>query len=125
MTEATEEKKTKKRKEIENIIWAEDKWEPIGAAPMPDVTALRNWDMRLMKTYAPWYAPFCDLCCFCTYGKCDLTAGKRGACGIDMSAQQGRIILLAVCMGMSAHGAHGRHIIEHLIDRHGADTKID
>jgi len=125
MTQAAEQKKTKKRKEIEKIIRAEDNWEPIGATPMPDVADLRNWDMRLLKTYAPWYAPFCDLCCFCTYGKCDLTAGKRGACGIDIAGQQGRIVLLACCMGMSAHGAHARHIIEYLIEKHGEDCRIN
>jgi len=114
-----------RKQEVAEIIKAEDQWEPIGPTPMPQFPDLRNWDMRLMKTYTPMYAPMCDLCCFCTYGKCDLTAGKRGACGIDISAQQARVILMACCMGMSAHGAHGRHIIEHLIDRHGADTKID
>ena len=114
-----------RRKEVEEIIRAEDNWEPVGPTPMPEFPDLRNWDMRLMKTYTPMYAPHCDVCCFCTYSKCDLTAGKRGACGIDISGQQGRIILLACCMGMSAHGAHARHIIEHLIARHGADTKIE
>lgn len=125
MTQVVDEKKSKKRKEIEKIIRAEDKWEPIGATPMPDVTDLRNWDMRLMKTYAPWYAPFCDLCCFCTYGKCDLTAGKRGACGIDIGGQQARVVLLASCMGLAAHGGHARHIIDYLIERHGEDYKIN
>ena len=71
-------KKIKKQEEIDKIIRAEDNWEPIGHTAMPEVTDLRNWDMRLLKTYKPWYAPFCDLCCFCTYGKCDLTAGKKG-----------------------------------------------
>jgi len=125
MTTDTNKKKTKKQEEIDKIIRAEDEWEPIGHTPMPEVTDLRNWDMRLMKTYKPWYAPFCDLCCFCTYGKCDLTAGKKGACGIDIGGQQGRIILLACCMGMSAHGAHGRHIIDYMIEKFGEDYKID
>jgi len=127
MAKVTEkvEKKTKKREEVEKIIRAEDEWEPIGHTPMPEVTDLRNWDMRLLKTYKPWYAPFCDLCCFCTYGKCDLTAGKRGACGIDIAGQQGRMVLLQCCMGMAAHGAHARHIIDYLIEKHGEDYKID
>ena len=117
--------KTHHQTEIDKIIRAEDTWEPVGPTPMPHVTDLRNWDMRLMKTYTPMYAPFCDLCCFCTYGKCDLTAGKRGACGIDIGGQQGRIILLACCMGMSAHGGHARHIIDYLIEKHGEDYKLD
>ena len=125
MTIASQEKKSHHRKNVEKLIKAEDQWEPIGATPMPSIADLRNWDMRLMKTYKPWYAPFCDLCCFCTYGKCDLTAGRRGGCGIDIAGQQGRMILLAACMGMSAHAAHGRHIIDYMIEKYGEDYKID
>ncbi|MCX6008283.1 MAG: acetyl-CoA decarbonylase/synthase complex subunit alpha, partial [Chloroflexi bacterium] len=113
-----------KKKKKDDIIRADDKWEPIGHTPMPDIPDLRNWDMRLLKTYKPFYAPMCDLCCFCTYGKCDLTGDKRGACGIDISAQQARVVLMACCMGMSAHGAHARHVIDHVIEKYGAEYKI-
>ena len=119
------DKKTKKQQEIEKTIRASDLWEPVGPTPMPDLASLRNWDMRLLKTYKPWYAPFCDLCCFCTYGKCDLTAGRRGACGIDISTQQGRIVLLACCMGLAAHGAHARHIVDYMIEKYGEDYRIN
>jgi acetyl-CoA decarbonylase/synthase complex subunit alpha len=115
----------KKKEEKEKIIRAEDEWEPIGHTPMPHVTDLRNWDRRLLETYKPFYAPFCDLCCLCTYGKCDLTGTNRGACGIDISAQQGRIVTLACCMGMSAHAGHAAHIIDYLIEKHGEDYPID
>ncbi len=124
-SEEKKPKKTRKRQRIEETIRASDPWEPVGQTPMPDIPDLRNWDMRLMKTYPPLYAPFCDVCCFCTYGKCDLTAGRRGGCGIDIAGQQGRIVLLAACMGLSAHGAHARHVIDHLIEHHGEDLKID
>ena len=127
MTEAKEkkQKKTRKHQQIEKLIRAEDQWEPVGHTPMPDIADLRNWDMRLMKTYKPFYAPFCDVCCFCTYGKCDLTCGQRGACGIDIAGQQGRFILLACCVGLSAHGAHARHIVDLMIEKYGEDYKID
>jgi len=115
----------RKKEEQEKIIRAEDEWEPIGHTPMPHVTDLRNWDRRLLETYKPFYAPFCDLCCLCTYGKCDLTGTNRGACGIDISAQQGRIVTLACCMGMSAHAGHAAHIIDYLIEKHGEDYPID
>ena len=118
-------KKNTRKDEVKEIIRAEDQWEPIGHTPMPELPDLRNWDMRLMKTYKPFYAPMCDLCCFCTYGKCDLTGDKRGACGIDISAQQARVVLLACCMGMSAHGGHGRHVLHYLIEKHGRDYKIN
>jgi len=116
---------TRKLEEIHEKIKAEIPWEPVGPTPMPEIPDLRQWDMRLLKTYAPFYAPFCDLCCFCTYGKCDLSEGRRGACGIDIATQQARIILLACLMGCSAHAAHGGHILEFLIERHGPDKKID
>ena len=119
------EKLTEKEKEIRELIKAEIPWEPVGPTPMPEIPDLRNWDMRLLKTYAPWYAPFCDLCCLCTYGKCDLTENRRGACGIDIATQQARLVLLACLMGCSAHAAHAGHILEHLIEKHGADKKID
>jgi len=115
----------KKKEEQDKIIRAEDQWEPVGHTPMPHVTDLRNWDRRLLQTYKPFYAPFCDLCCLCTYGKCDLTGTNRGACGIDISAQQGRIVTLACCMGMSAHAGHAAHIIDYLIEKHGEDYPID
>ena len=118
-------KMTEKEKEVRKLIRADDLWEPVGPTPMPEIPDLRSWDMRLLKTYKPWYAPFCDLCCLCTYGKCDLTEGRRGACGLDIATQQARMILLACLMGCSAHAAHAGHILEFLIERQGADKKID
>ncbi len=123
MAEVTE--LTRKLKEVHEKIKAEIPWEPIGHTPMPEISDLRNWDMKLLQTYKPFYAPFCDLCCFCTYGKCDLTEDRRGACGIDMGGQQGRWILLACLMGASAHASHSGHILEVLIEKHGPDKKIN
>jgi acetyl-CoA decarbonylase/synthase complex subunit alpha len=125
MAVVTKKKKHTRKDEVNEIIRAEDQWEPVGHTPMPEIPDLRNWDMRLMKTYKPFYAPMCDLCCFCTYGKCDLTGDKRGACGIDISTQQARVVLLACCMGMSAHGGHGRHVLHYLIEKYGRDYKIN
>jgi acetyl-CoA decarbonylase/synthase complex subunit alpha len=114
-----------KNQEIEKTIRAEDNWEPVGPTPMPEISDLRRWDRRLLKTYKPFYAPFCDLCCFCTFGKCDLTGDKKGACGINISGQQGRWALIFSLMGCSAHGAHGRHLVDYLIEKYGEDYKID
>jgi acetyl-CoA decarbonylase/synthase complex subunit alpha len=116
---------TKKLKEVHEKIKAEIPWEPIGHTPMPEIPDLRNWDMKLLQTYKPFYAPFCDLCCFCTYGKCDLTEDRRGACGIDIGTQQARFVLLACLMGCSAHASHAGHILEVLIEKHGPDKKIN
>jgi len=116
---------SRKLEEIHKKIKAENPWEPLGHTPMPEIADLRSWDMKLLQTYKPWYAPFCDLCCFCTYGKCDLTENRRGACGIDIGTQQARWVLLACLMGCSAHASHAGHILEVLIEKHGPDKKID
>jgi len=99
--------------------------ELMGPTPFPTVTTLRDWDHKLLQRYKPFYMPYCDVCCLCTFGKCDLTAGKRGACGINMAGQQSRIVLLACCIGASAHASHSRHLLEHLIEKYGEETPID
>lgn len=84
----------------------------------------RLWDMKLLSRYEPFYAPFCDMCCLCTFGKCDLL-DKKGACGIDSKAQQARIVLLACNIGTAAHAGHSRHLVHHLIEELGEDFPID
>jgi acetyl-CoA decarbonylase/synthase complex subunit alpha len=99
--------------------------EPEGPTPFPSLTSLREWDKKLLKRYQPFYLPFCDLCCLCTFGKCDLTGNKRGACGINMSAQQSRIVLLATCIGAATHISHARELVTHAIRKYGADHPLD
>ncbi len=99
--------------------------EPIGPTPFPSITDLREWDKKILQRYKPFYMPFCDLCCLCTMGKCDLTGDKRGACGIDMAGQQSRIVLLACCIGAATHASHARHLLEHLISKYGRRHPID
>ncbi len=99
--------------------------EPMGPTPFPSITDLRDWDMRLLEKFKPFYLPFCDVCCLCTFGKCDLTGDKRGACGLNMAAQQSRIVLLACCIGASTHIAHARHLVKHLIEKYGRSSPID
>jgi acetyl-CoA decarbonylase/synthase complex subunit alpha len=99
--------------------------EPMGPTPMPSLTALRDWDMKLLNKYKPFYMPDCDLCCLCTYGKCDLTAGKRGACGLDMAAQSSRIVLIACSIGAATHTGHARHVVDHLIEKYGRRYPLD
>jgi len=104
----------------------DEEWEePMGPTPMPGVSTLRDWDRKLLKRYKPFYMPFCDLCCLCTFGKCDLTGDKKGACGLTMAGQQSRIVMLACCIGASTHAAHGRHMLEHLIEQYGRDYPLD
>lgn len=104
----------------------EETWkEPLGPTPFPSITDLREWDFKLLKRYKPFYLPFCDVCCLCTFGKCDLTGDKRGACGLNMAAQQSRIVLLACCIGAATHIAHARHLVEHLIEKYGRNSPLD
>ncbi len=105
--------------------WGEEEWEPMGPHPMPGIATLRDWDFKLLNRYKPFYAPFCDMCCLCTYGKCDLTCGKKGACGIKIDAQQARIVLITCCIGTAAHTGHARHLVDHLIEKYGRDFPID
>src|SRR5512135_2947374 len=99
--------------------------EPMGPTPMPSMSTLRDWDMKLLTKYKPFYMPDCDLCCLCTFGKCDLTAGKRGACGLDIGAQSSRIVLLAGCIGAANHTAHACHMIHHLVEKYGRRYPLD
>ncbi len=110
---------------IGKIPREEWKEEPQGPHPMPHLKDLREWDMRLLQKYPPFYAPLCDMCCLCTYGKCDLTGNKHGACGIDLTAQQARIVAIACAIGCACHAAHARHLVHHLIDKFGPNTPLE
>ena len=104
----------------------DEEWEePMGPTPMPSVGTLRSWDRKLLNRYKPFYMPLCDLCCLCTYGKCDLTGDKKGACGLTMAGQQSRIVMIACCIGASTHAAHGRHMLNHLMEEYGRDAPLE
>ncbi len=103
----------------------EDWEETKGPTPYPTITTLREWDHKILKKYEPFYSPFCDMCCLCTYGKCDLTQGKKGSCGIDLKTQQGRIVLMACTMGAAAHTTHARHVLDYLIKKRGRDYPVN
>ena len=60
-----------------NVGKVVEEWEEKpGPNQMPDIASLREWDHKLLNKYKPFYLPFCDLCCLCTMGKCDLSKGK-------------------------------------------------
>ena len=97
----------------------ETEWEPMGPHPMPHIPTLRNWFFTLMKRYKPTYMPICDMCCLCTYGKCNLSKGRTGACGINMETQNARIVEIACCIGAACHSAHGDHLLHWLREKYG------
>jgi len=99
--------------------------EPEGPTPFPTLATLRAWDRKLLSRYQPFYMPFCDLCCMCTFGKCDLTGTKKGACGITMPAQQARTVLLTACVGAATHTSHARELVTYAIKRAGRDCIIE
>ncbi len=106
--------------EVEEDYWdEEDKGQS-----KPGITTLRHWDHKLLKRYKPFYSPTCDMCCLCTFGKCELSH-TRGACGIDMASQQARMALTYIAMGTAAHAAHARHMLEHVMSVKGKNHRID
>jgi len=94
-------------------------WEPMGPTPKPHIPTLRSWFFKLMERYKPYYMPICDMCCLCTYGKCNLSKGRTGACGINMETQQSRIVEIACCIGAACHSAHGDHLLHWLKEKYG------
>ncbi|MCL7414833.1 MAG: CO dehydrogenase/acetyl-CoA synthase complex subunit alpha [ANME-2 cluster archaeon] len=110
---------------IGRVVSSHEAKESEGPTPAPEIHDLRDWDMKLLERYEPVYSPVCDMCCYCTYGKCDLTGNKEGACGIDMEAHQARETMLKGLTGTAAHSAHGRHLLNNLIERFGEDFPID
>ncbi len=102
------------------ISWGDEtEWEPMGPTPKPHIPTLRDWFFKLMDRYPPYYMPICDMCCLCTYGKCNLSKGRTGACGINMETQQARIVEIACCIGASCHSAHGDHLLHWLKEKYG------
>jgi acetyl-CoA decarbonylase/synthase complex subunit alpha len=97
----------------------ETEWEPMGPHPAPGLRDLRSWFFKLMDRYKPFYMPICDMCCLCTYGKCNLSKGRTGACGINMETQQARIVEIACCIGAACHSAHGDHLLHWLKEKYG------
>ncbi|MHA2268227.1 MAG: CO dehydrogenase/acetyl-CoA synthase complex subunit alpha [Promethearchaeota archaeon] len=91
----------------------------MGPHPMPHIPTLRNWFFTLMDRYKPTYMPICDMCCLCTYGKCNLSKGRTGACGINMQTQNARIVEIACCIGAACHSAHGDHLLHWLREKYG------
>ena len=108
---------------IGDVVEEEEEWALMGPTPMPSIADLRDWDFFLLKRYKPFYAPYCDMCCLCTMGKCDLTENKRGACGIDLAAQTGRIVSIAVTIGTACHTGHARHMLHDI--EHVTGKKLD
>ena len=98
---------------------AEDWDEPMGPTPKPTIPTLRSWFFKLMERYKPYYMPICDMCCLCTFGKCNLSKGRTGACGINMQTQQARIVEIACCIGAACHSAHGSHLSHWLKEKYG------
>ncbi len=97
----------------------ETEWEPMGPTPKPHIPTLRPWFFKLMERYKPYYMPICDMCCLCTYGKCNLSKGRTGACGINMETACAKIVEVACCIGASCHSAHGDHLLHWLKQKFG------
>ncbi|MEA1984831.1 MAG: CO dehydrogenase/acetyl-CoA synthase complex subunit alpha [Euryarchaeota archaeon] len=103
----------------------EEKEGEMGPTPNPGIAGLRKWDFKLFDRYEPVYTPMCDQCCYCTFGPCDLSNNKKGACGINMEGHNAREFMLRVITGAAAHAGHGRHLLHHLIGLYGREHPLD
>jgi len=106
---------------IKRDDWEEEK----GPTPAPKVSDLRDWDRILLSRYKPKYFETCDKCCLCAMGVCDLSNGKKGACGMDSDTQQSRFSLLLAVIGTSTHASHARHMLDTIIEKFGRNLPID
>ena len=115
---------------INNIVGAakeaaKEELGPMGPTPFPTIAAVRDWSFTLFDRYEPVYTPMCDQCCYCTFGPCNLEGNKRGACGLDMKGQTAREFFLRCITGCACHSAHGRHLLDHIINLFGEDMPIN
>ncbi|HIE33833.1 MAG TPA: CO dehydrogenase/acetyl-CoA synthase complex subunit epsilon [Candidatus Altiarchaeales archaeon] len=107
-------------------ITEEDDWdEPVGPNLKPQPTDLRDWDWILLNRYKPKYHAYITQCQFCAYGPCDLSKGRRGSCGITLEKQMAREGLFLAITGAAAHTAHGRHLVERLVEKFGRNARIN
>jgi acetyl-CoA decarbonylase/synthase complex subunit alpha len=102
----------------------ESEWEPMGPTPKPTIPSLRDWFMRLMNRYPPFYMSISDVCELCTFGKCNLSKGRRGACGINLEGAISKLVSAACCIGASCHSAHGDHLLHWIFEKYG-DIPLD
>jgi acetyl-CoA decarbonylase/synthase complex subunit alpha len=103
----------------------ESEWEPMGPTPKPGIPTLRPWFFELMKRYTPTYMPICDMCCLCTFGKCNLSKGRKGACGITLETACAKIVEAACCIGAACHSAHGSHLMHWVTEKYGHSIPIN
>ncbi|MDI6730086.1 MAG: 4Fe-4S dicluster domain-containing protein [Candidatus Altarchaeum sp.] len=99
--------------------------EPEGPTPNPDIADLREWDLKLLNRYKPKYYGFIQQCQFCALGPCNLSDNRKGACGMTLEKHLAREGLQLAITGASAHSAHGRHLIEALIEKLGRNFPLN
>lgn len=96
----------------------------MGPQPKPDAIKLRSWDKTLLERYKPQYNPISKSCLYCGFGPCDLSANRKGACGIDLKTHTAREALFLAITGTASHTSHGRHMLDHVMKTGGKDRKI-
>lgn len=81
----------------------------------PNVTALRNWDANLLRKFKPKYYSAIPQCQYCTFGPCDLSKNRMGACGMRLNIQMAREALVTVIVGASSYSARAMELNDALI----------
>ncbi len=91
---------------------------------LPDISTLRSWDLRLLRTYKPHLSLPSKVCTLCALGPCSFKEGGKGRCGIKREGFLGRALLLQVVIGLSGHTSLARRVFRDLTERFG-DFSID
>ncbi|MEA3255772.1 MAG: 4Fe-4S dicluster domain-containing protein [Candidatus Altiarchaeota archaeon] len=111
---------------IGEVIDEDDEWkEKMGPTPKPGIITLREWDRKLLSRYEPKYHTYIKECQFCAYGPCDLSKGRRGACGMSLEVQMARENMFLAITGAAAHAAHARHVLDYLVEKFGKDFPME
>jgi len=92
--------------------------EPMGPTPMPSLTALRDWDMKLLTKYKPFYMPDCDLCAF-HFLAMRFDSWKTRRMRIRHSNTIFSDCNVSLCNWAACHTAHSRHLLHSLIEKYG------
>ncbi|MBI3752751.1 MAG: hypothetical protein HY266_01735 [Deltaproteobacteria bacterium] len=91
----------------------------------PDIFALREWDIALLKRYRPIFCKLDKTCHLCALGPCKPYKENRGKCGIDETGFKAREGLLDAVIGASGHASHAVSLLEDLLAKFGEDSPVD
>lgn len=91
--------------------------------PFAEASELVTIDRFLLDTYPPLYTNPQPVCSDCFSGPCDLKQ-KKGKCGLEFEAYQGRLSLRLACKGARAQVMEARELLERAIAEFGREHEV-